>query len=152
MPRSADDSWASQDLPFLVELEAQLQLSPRTPISARDVGNALSWTDIDLIRSLHNLRRGGYIRDQGRPRRAGAGPLITPLDVTEKALYAVGRWPTPETALNRMITALEAIAENTDDEDTRTRARKVLNGLTGAGRAIGISVAAAAITGQIPGQ
>ena len=51
-----------------------------------------------------------------------------------------------------MITALEAIADNTDDEDTRTRARKILDSLTGAGKTIGISVATAALTGQIPGQ
>lgn len=51
-----------------------------------------------------------------------------------------------------MIAALEAIAENTDvDDDTRGRARKILEGVTGAGRQIGISVAAAVITGQLPG-
>lgn len=71
--------------------------------------------------------------------------------LTSAARERVGLWPTPASALERMIAALEAIAQNTDDEDTRTRARKILDGLAGAGRQIGISVAAAALTGQIPG-
>ncbi len=71
--------------------------------------------------------------------------------LTRAARELVGLWPTPESALDRMIAALEAIADNTDDDDTRGRARKILDNLAGAGRQIGISVAAAAITGQIPG-
>ena len=52
-----------------------------------------------------------------------------------------------------MIAALEAIADNTDeDEDThRARARKALDALTGAGKHIGLAVATAYATGQIPG-
>lgn len=51
-----------------------------------------------------------------------------------------------------MIAALEAIAESTDeDEDTRTRARRVLDGMLAGGKTIGLGVATAAITGQLPG-
>lgn len=70
--------------------------------------------------------------------------------VSAEARQLVGLWPTPETALDRMIAALDAIAEHTDDEDTRTRARKVIDGLTGAGRQIGIAAATAVVTGHIP--
>ncbi|MDN4175619.1 hypothetical protein QWY28_21840 [Nocardioides sp. SOB77] len=59
---------------------------------------------------------------------------------------------TAETALDRMIAALEAIAADTDDEDTRTRARKVIDGLSSAARLICLSVATTMATGQLPGQ
>jgi hypothetical protein len=147
-----EDTWAGRDLLFLRELVDQLQLTPSTDITAQGVGTALSWDDRATLAAFQNLRRGGYLHEvAGAPRRGGDTAVDRPLDVTEKALRAVGAWPTPETALDRIIAALEAIAENTDDEDTRTRARRILAGFAGAGRQIGIAVAGAAITGQLPG-
>jgi hypothetical protein len=147
------DTWHVRDLPFLAELVDQLDACPQTWITGDDVARALSLGESDAHRALANLKRGGHVLSRpGVPLRNGDGPLEEPLEVTDLALYAVGVWPTEQTALDRMITALEAIADNTDeDQDTRTRARKILDNLTGAGRQIGISVAAAAITGQIPG-
>jgi len=72
-------------------------------------------------------------------------------DVSGEALRQVGIWPTAETAFDRMISSFFAVAANTENDDTRARARKILDGLTGAGKTIGLSVATAAITGQIPG-
>ena len=83
--------------------------------------------------------------------KAWGGHVMGFTDVSGEALRQVGMWPTAETAFDRMITALQAIAVNTEDDDTRTRARKILDGLTCAGKSIGLSVATAAITGQIPG-
>ncbi len=58
-------------------------------------------------------------------------------DITGKALTAVGLCPTPETVLKRMLAAQEAIAENAEaPQDERTRARKVLDGLSGARRQV----------------
>jgi hypothetical protein len=69
----------------------------------------------------------------------------------ERALLAVGVWPSPESGLDRMIAALEAIANNIkEDEDTRGRARKALDALTGARKHIGLAMATAYATGQIP--
>ncbi|CUR59652.1 hypothetical protein NOCA1190018 [metagenome] len=74
------------------------------------------------------------------------------IKLSERALRETELWPTAESGLDRMIRALEAIAENTrEDEDTRTRARRLLESLRGAGREVGISVVTAALTGQIPG-
>ena len=81
-----------------------------------------------------------------------SGDIVFVSSVTRDGLTAAGAWPTPETAYDRMVAALEELAENAGDEDTRGRARRFLDGLTGAGKTIGISVATAAITGQLPGQ
>lgn len=146
------DRWHTRDLPFLTAVCAQLEANPSTPIDAASVGRDLSINPDEVLRIFKNLQRGGYIEPiAGAPTRGGDTEVDRPLEVTEKALQAVGTWPTEETALNRIIAALEAIAENTDDDDTRTRARKILDGLAGTGRQLGIAVAGAAITGQIPG-
>lgn len=69
--------------------------------------------------------------------------------VSGDARRAVQSWPTPETGVDRLIAALEDIADNSEDEDQRTRARKALDALTGAGKQIAVSVTSAVITGQI---
>jgi predicted ArsR family transcriptional regulator len=139
------DLWTTRDFPILrayVELDAEGEdLLNATDHVAEQLGIPLD----ELERSLEKLSQAGYIETGA----TFGGPYVTA--IRERGLREVGAWPTPETALDRMIAALEAIADNTDDEDTRTRARKILDGLGGAGRQIGISVVGAAIGGQIPG-
>ncbi len=77
-------------------------------------------------------------------------PLDVALDVTQTALYAVGAWPTPETALDRMLAALDKIAQNTDDSGTRTNAQRTAAWLRSSAT-VGLTVASAMITGQLPG-
>jgi hypothetical protein len=95
----------------------------------------------------------------GRPPPAAGGLITVELvggggfvsRVSGDARRLVGSWPTPETALDRMIEALEAIAANiATDEDTRSRARKLLDGFQSAGRDVASAAARAAITSHIP--
>ena len=125
----------------------RLYKAERRPIPAREVAAALGMEYTDVADAYANLELGRYVHG-ARNERTISDHVF---GITERALYATGVWPTPETALDRMVAALEAIVENTDDDDTRSRARRVLDGLTGAGKQIGISVATAAITGQIAG-
>lgn len=144
------DRWHDRDFPVLRALTARFEAGSR-PLRAPEIAEELG-LDVDAVRmSIKRLGDAGYlVRPTNGPRLGSlAGEFVN--DITPDALTATGVWPTPESALDRMIAALEAIAANTDDEDTRGRARKILDGLTGAGKSIGISVAAAAITGQIPG-
>ena len=84
------------------------------------------------------------------PRAGHVSHVIT--GMTERGRREVGIWPSEQTALERMIEQLQAIADNTDaDDDTRSRARKALDSFTGAGRDIAISVASAIVTGQVAG-
>ena len=50
-----------------------------------------------------------------------------------------------------MVAALEHYVVAGATEDDRTRARKILDGLTGASKTVAIGVATAAINGQMPG-
>jgi hypothetical protein len=145
------DTWHSRDLPFLRALVDQLELTPHTPISAADVGVQLGMDDNDVTRALRNLTRGEYVTTRPYPRRMSDGPTDAPLDVTEKALYVVGVWPSPEAAADRLVAALAALAKDGPDEPTRTRARSALEQVGGFGRDTLAAIAATVITGQLPG-
>jgi hypothetical protein len=139
------DRWASRDLPALQYIVAQFETDD-PDVQRETISAALGISESEADLAVQNLERGRYVTHV----QPTFGGFIVG-DITERALTTVGVWPTPETALDRIIAALEAIADNTDDEDTRTRARKILDGLTGTGRQLGIAVAGAAISGQIPG-
>ena len=141
------DTWTARDLPVLRAVVETLEAGSGSIPSADKIAAATGLTTEDVNRAARNLERAGLVELLG----TWGGPSHFN-NFHGRAPELVGMWPTPETALDRMIAALEAIAENTDDEDTRTRARKILDGLTGASKTIGLSVAAAAITGQLPGQ
>lgn len=146
MTETITDTW-DRDLRVLRAVVAKYQTEER-PIGAHELETTVGMTRDEVRAAYKNLHRGGYVVGASNERTISWHVF----DVTERALREVGAWPSPQTALDRMIAALEAIADHTSDEDTRTRARKILDGLTGAGKTIGLSVATAAITGQLPGQ
>ena len=145
------DDWTPRDLPFLRVLHARLEADPDPdePTTGRPVVADQGWTEAEGTRALKNLLRGGHVVELPTTARFGDGPLDAYLDVTEKALYAVEAWPSPETALDRMIRALDAIADNTDDEDTRSNARRTADWLRRSVNTVGLSVAGAVISGQL---
>jgi hypothetical protein len=147
MTEPLPDTWHRRDLPVLREVVRRLDEHPYRYVPDAAVAETTGIPVDDVRRSAITLERAGLVKL--------IKDFSDELEFQEfrgtRPLLLTGAWPTPETALDRMIAALEAIAEHTDDEDTRTRARKVLDGLSGAGKQIGISVAAAALTGQIPG-
>lgn len=142
------DAWVSRDLPVLREA-ARIVDADANFAGARfhEVAEATGLHVDDVLLAARALESAGLV-ELRLVMPAKAGRFVR---ISAEARRDVGLWPSPETGLDRMIAALEAIAENTDDDDTRTRARKILDALTGAGKTIGLSVAAAAITGQIPG-
>jgi hypothetical protein len=145
MSDQLDDVWNSRDLPVLREVcrikERQLGAVDLEPVS-----ETLGLSYDEVTAAALNLERDGLVELM---RGFGDKGVTHVKDVSGEALRKVGLW-SPDTAFDRMIAALEAIAANTDDEDTRTRARKILDGFAGAGRQIGVAVATAALTDQLP--
>lgn len=142
------DTWNSRDLPVLREIARAIDIDVNHQGVRFEDLPGLTGLDFDQVyMACRALESEGLITVRLlMPVRKGRVTAIN-----GRARKLVGLWPSEETALDRILTALEAIATNTNDEDTRTRARKILDALSGAGQTIGISVATAAITGQIPG-
>lgn len=151
MTERLPDTWHDRDLPVLTAVVALISETGQ-PCRKPQIIERTGLNDDQVTAALRNLFRSGHLRaPNNMGQGAQAAEIGIVIDFDASALQITGMWPTPETALDRMIVALEEIAQNTDDEDSRTRAKKILDGLAGAGRQIGISVAAAALTGQVPG-
>lgn len=141
------ERWNRIDMPVLLEL-ARAAESDEGVAGIDDIARRNGLRTRDVLTSFDTLKRTGFVDAQLDPDDGGEYSFI---QLSEKGLYATGLWPTPDTALDRMITALDVIAENTNDEDTRTKAQKFAAWLRASGTTVGLSVASSVLTGRIPG-
>lgn len=142
------DRWNRIDLPVLRELAKAAESDTGTAL-LDTITERLDVPLRDVMKSFDTLRRTDFV--DARFTHDNGGEYFS-IQLSEKGLRATELWPTTETGLNRMITALEAIAADSDeDHDTRGRAKQILDSLKGAGREIGIVLVTAMLTGRIPG-
>lgn len=149
MPNTQHSRWHDRDLPFLVELVRLLDVDPTGRVATQDVVNSLGWETDDGLRARKDLLRDGLAVTPPAPSRGG--PEWLPLEVTGEALRLASVWPTPESALDQMIAALEQIAEHTEDEDTRTKTRKAIDAFSGGSKHVALAAITSVVTGQMPG-
>jgi len=115
-----------------------------TDAIAEDLG--LPERDVKL--AMRNLHRGGQV--VAHIMHDGGGDWdIWASDVTRDGLERSGAWPTPETAVDRLVAALEQIAQNTDDEEERTRLQQFAAFLKTGGKQVGLSLVTSVLTGQV---
>lgn len=142
-----DDTWFSRDFPVLVEVTRLCADRPRSWIDVADVIEAVGLPQRDVEHAVLALRDDGYFDTI-----AEGGQVVSSIGKLQpSARRATGMWPTSASALERMIAALDAIADNTDDEDDRTKARRFAAWLRTSATTVGLSVASATLTGQLPG-
>lgn len=141
------DRWSRIDMPVLRELAGAAE-SDEGVARVDDIARHHGLRTRDVLTSFDTLKRTGFVDAQLDPDSGGQYSFIR---LSEKGLRTTGLWPTPETALDRMIAALDTIAENSNDEDTRTKAQKFAAWLRAGGTTVGLSVASTVLTGQIPG-
>jgi DNA-binding MarR family transcriptional regulator len=141
------ERWSRIDLPVLLEL-ARAAESDEGVARIDDIARRHGLRSRDVLTSFDTLKRTGFVDARLDPDSGGEYSFIR---LSEKGLQTTGLWPTPETALYRMIAALDTIAENSNDEDTRTKAQKFAAWLRASGTTVGLSVASTVLTGQIPG-
>ena len=151
--RRLDDTWGSRDLPVLVEV-ADLADGLKTVQPAR-VAAATGLNNDQVLAAIQALVHAEYLHeDRSKLGLNGSGEiyLVMPgwLIPSERGRRAVGLWPSEQTALDRMVEQLRVIAEDADaDDDTRGRARRILDNIVDGGRDIGLAVASAIVTGQV---
>ena len=142
------DTWNSRDLPVLREAVRLADENEHRPPSANSIEASLEMTPEDVQRALNALASAGLIDTIGSFGRLH----MDVISVSADARRLAGAWPTPEAGLDRMLAALEAIAHDTGAaENTRRRARSILDALSGADPQMGIDVATAILSGQVPG-
>lgn len=142
-----DDTWFSRDFPVLIEVTRRCDERPRSWIEVSEIVDALDMPQRDVEHAVLALRDDGYFKTYTE----GGQVVSTVGQLHPKARRATGMWPTPGNALERMIDALDEIAENTDDEDTRSNARRTVDWLRRNATTVGVGVATAVLTGHLPG-
>lgn len=141
------DTWHHRDLPVLREVVRLTDERMGQIVKVEEVEAALDLGPDNIQRAGLALKHAGLCKVDGALQRR---VLMFSQPTADARRYA-GSWPTPESAADRIVRALEAIAEHTDDEDTRTNARRTVDWLRRNATTVGVTVASAAITGQIPG-
>lgn len=136
------DTWSTRALPFLRSAVARYETygDADSEEIAADTG-----LDYRVLReTADRLRDEGYLdlRFQG-----GGSFYVT--GVPERGLVAVQAWPSPESLVDRLLNALEALAEDAPTEEERSRARKALGWLRGFGEGVLQNAAGSALGGAM---
>ena len=129
------DLWTRFDLPVLTLLVERLEVEGahrvNTPLTLEGL------TEAQVQAALRRLEAGGFI--DGVASDASYPIIIT--SVTERALRAVGAWPTAEEFVDRLLASLTRLAEEAPTPEERSRARRVLDGVAGVGRDVLVNAA-----------
>lgn len=97
----------------------------------------------DTFAALHQFHEDEIVRLKSylNGGRLGANRVMA---VSAEAFKLVGEWPTPESVAQRLIDALEEIAEHSQDPVAKSKARRAADALTSLTRDTLVSVAGAA--------
>lgn len=147
MVEPLDDTWHTRDLPVLREAARQLEEDESfVGVALQSIATGLGMEPMIVLKSLQILEAAGLVELRlVMPAIAGR---VT--QVSAHARQLVGQWPSEEQALDRIIAALFAIADTTEDPEERTKARRFGEWLKSSATTVGLGVATAAITGQLP--
>jgi len=150
MTDKLQDVWSTRDFPVLAAIARQLESGEdflfEHPISAET-----GLTREQVIRAVVALNKAHFIEVQINE-AAGGVLSVAVTGITERGMRQVGLWPSADEAADRLIAALNTLAEQAPTEDERNRWQKVRDGVLGASRDMVVGVATAVITGQLPGQ
>lgn len=142
-----EDTWSGRELPLLQEAARRLE-SGETNLYVSALAEQLNIDPAQAQIAVDALSDDGYL-DGVRVEEIRGPVVIT--HISAKARRELGLWPSAEAGADRLMAALDALIVQAKPDD-RSRLERVRDGLVGAGRDMVVSVAAAVITGQIPGQ
>lgn len=137
--------WTQVDLPVLTELVNRLEVEGvrrvDTPLPMKGL------TEPQVQGALRRLEAGGYIA--GVATQMSYPVIVT--GVTERALRAVGAWPTAEVFVDRLLGALKQMSEEGQTPHERGRARRLLDAFIGVGRDVVVNAAGSALGAGVIG-
>lgn len=139
------DIWHARDLPILRESARLLEEAPfGQGVRIRALAEAAGLEIDPAMRAVRALEDAGLLTVRWTMPASGARVST----VSPRAKHLVGHWPSEEVALDRIVQALERIADNADNPANQ-EAAQALDAFQRAGHAFQ-SVAEAALTGEMP--
>lgn len=147
-PEPLPDQWYSRDLLVLRDIAQALAVVPTARVDVLDLADRLGLDVVTVSAITGTLRDAGFIDgiEVGELPGLAAVTHLTPAGRRE-----VGLWPSPETAADRLMAALEQAIERAPDGEQKTRLQKIRDGFLSAGREFLVDVASGVLTGQITG-
>jgi hypothetical protein len=144
MSEPLPDTWHRRDLPVLRAVVRRYDETGE-PVKIKTVVDDTGLAAEDVQRAARALA-DAYLVDTWK---LHGGYAAFFKKVSAEARQLAGSWPSPDNGADRLIAALEKLVREAPTEDERTRAQKVLDFFTGAGRDIAVSVATSVITGAV---
>jgi hypothetical protein len=133
----------SRDLPFLVEVARRLEEAEKS-VWAHDIAAYLGLEEMQAVNATDALVDDGLVQVE----YVDQFTLFT--RISGEARRLTGLWPSPGTAADRLLAALDDAIRRAATPDERTRLEKMREGAAGVGRDLLVGVTTAMLTGQLP--
>lgn len=141
-----EDTWASRDIPVLSAAVSLLERSYMVTVS--DIAERTGLEQAEVARSLDALHP--TYADFRRTETGGDPRFWYVLKVTPEGRRAVGQWPTAESLIDRLVTALRDAASREQDPERQFQISHAATLLDDAVRDVAVQ-AAATIVGPAAG-
>lgn len=145
MTDQLNDVWANRDYPVLREITRQLDESS-SPIHPSDLNASLGMSADVLQSALQALRRRGFIEVEAAESYGGGSQVIAIVDVAGAAYLVTGLHPDTDEQLSGLVQLLQQAAEQSPDEDERTRLRRAADAIGSVSRDVMVGVMTAYAT------
>jgi len=143
MTEPLDEVWVTRDYPVLCEVTRRIDAGD-FHIHQNIVAEATGLGPDEVKRAAAALERRGLVT-----LAAGIGPVRF-AEVSGAAYLITGLHPDTDDALSRLVQLLQQAAEQTGDEDERSRLRRAADGLLGVSRDVMTGVLTAYLSRQLP--
>lgn len=141
------DVWATRDYPVLIAA-AQLLDADGLPHTSDEIAEVAGIERAAVVRALVNLGHG-FLEVRSESSINEEDCFVT--GITAEGLRAAGQWPSPETAADRLISALDEQIDNTVEGTPKaSRLHTLRDNITSVGRDVLVEVMGGVLTGRIP--
>lgn len=124
-------TWVDRDLPVLIAAARLVEEREPGSIVTLDAVSRACGMAVDLTAKACLALDPTYLVLSGRSARLP--DMVWIKQITDEGREAVGLWPAADTLADRIVCALEQLAAQDPDEDTRSRAQRAASALgTGA--------------------
>lgn len=134
MTERLEDVWISRDYPVLREVTLRIDAGDRPTLD--EVRAALGFDTVTMVRATRALDRR-HLVDGVRTAEHG---IVRFTDVSGQAYLFTGLHPDADDALSGLVQLLQQAADQTTDEEERSRIRRAADGLRGVSRDVMVGV------------
>lgn len=143
-----EETWTNRELPVLRYLVECFDDPDVHRVDLSEISAATGLDDEQVRRALRALSEASPDYIHGRKTAQTSYPVLL-TGVTERARRDVGVWPTPDSLVDRLVTAFDVAADQEPDPERQGRLRQIARSLGGSFRDIAVQVAGTAVARSV---